>query len=172
MVKAAYDLIGQTFGSLTVVELVSKSNQGKNGTKTKTTWRCKCKCGGEKIATTNNLRAGHTISCGCAPRPFGKGKNNIKWAGGRSIKEGYVVIRSYDHPGTTKAISVHEHVDVMAKFLGRPLLANESVHHLNGIRDDNRLENLELWSKSQPAGQRVTDKIKWAKELLALYEGT
>lgn len=45
----------------------------------------------------------------------------------------------------------------------------ESVHHMNGQRDDNRANNLELWSKSQPSGQRVSDKIRWALELLALY---
>lgn len=63
-----------------------------------------------------------------------------------------------------------EHVVVMSEVLGRPLLDHERVHHLNGDRSDNRRENLELWSVSQPPGQRVSDKIKWAKEILALYQ--
>jgi hypothetical protein len=63
-----------------------------------------------------------------------------------------------------------QHRHVMECQLGRRLLAGESVHHINGDRQDNRIENLELWSRVQPAGQRVADKIAWAKDLLATYE--
>lgn len=59
----------------------------------------------------------------------------------------------------------------MQDYLGRPLLHSETVHHVNGNRSDNRLENLELWSSAQPAGQRVEDKLKWAREIIALYGG-
>jgi hypothetical protein len=67
---------------------------------------------------------------------------------------------------------VLEHRLVMEEMLGRPLTAEESVHHINGQRADNRPENLELWSSSHAKGQRVEDKVAWAKEILALYEPT
>jgi hypothetical protein len=72
-----------------------------------------------------------------------------------------------------------EHRFIMEDLLGRPLRKGETVHHRNGQKADNTTDgplddefksgNLELWSKSQPAGQRVADKIAWARELLALY---
>ena len=58
----------------------------------------------------------------------------------------------------------------MKDALGRYLLPGEQVHHRNGCRDDNRLENLELWVRGQPNGARVEDAIAWAYKILARYE--
>lgn len=87
--------------------------------------------------------------------------------------QGYaLVFIGIGEPGATKSGHILEHRKVMQGILGRPLLADENVHHINGVRDDNRAENLELWSRSQPSGQRVPDKLRWAREFIQLYEGT
>jgi len=61
---------------------------------------------------------------------------------------------------------------VMEEVLGRPLRGDENVHHMNGIKGDNRPGNLEIWITSQPAGQRIPDLLAWAHEIIDRYEET
>lgn len=58
----------------------------------------------------------------------------------------------------------------MESRIGRKLRPGETVHHKNGVRDDNRAENLELWTKNHTPGQRVTDLLAWARQILNEYE--
>jgi hypothetical protein len=88
---------------------------------------------------------------------------------GYIAKSGYKYFGIKGHPLSNIHGRVAEHKLVMFNHIGRPFKKGENVHHINGIRHDNRIENLELWSKSQPSGQRIEDKIQWAKEFLEEY---
>jgi hypothetical protein len=89
-----------------------------------------------------------------ASRLAHKGKRSFNWNGGRHKDHfGYIQIWLPEHPNAKMAGYVHEHRLVMAKKLGRPLHPWEFVHHRNGIKDDNRLRNLELMTKKVHRGK-------------------
>ena len=85
-------------------------------------------------------------------------------------RDGYRVVNRPGHPNARKANGqILEHQWVMAEHLGRPIRNGETVHHRNGIRDDNRIENLELMTSAHPKGQRPADLVAFAREVLARY---
>ena len=164
--KAPHLQPGNKIGNLTLIRITGKSSGGR------LKWLCKCDCGKTVSKVTyyfaNAKRHGTTCSCGCLMFP--KGENSPSWKGGRiKVAGGYIRLRLPYHPNANCVGYVMEHIKVMSDHLGRAILADETVHHKNGIRDDNRLANLELWTSHHCSGQRVTDKVGYAVEILKLY---
>lgn len=93
------------------------------------------------------------------------GENHPSWKGGRTIdSNGYVWIYQPDHPHTISGKQyVFEHRLVMEKHLGRYLKPEEEVHHINGIKSDNRIENLELYETKSKHRKRDWDDKKYRK---------
>lgn len=81
------------------------------------------------------------------------GSKNPAWKGGRLRLLGYILIKKSEHPFRDKKGYVREHRLVVEKFLGRYLLPTEHVHHRNGVKDDNRLENLQIVHGSPHNGE-------------------
>lgn len=162
MSASRVDLTGRRFGRLVVVGPAPDGSDGR------TRWFCSCDCGTVRIAKgilmTRSQKPAR--SCGCLRK---EKTRNRSWRGGRQkTGEGYIRIRALDHPDAVKGY-VLEHRVVMEDHLGRLLTQDETVHHKNCVRDDNRIENLELWSGNHPSGGRVSDKVAWAEEILQLY---
>jgi HNH endonuclease len=115
-------------------------------------------CRGYCAAHYQQLRQGKTLT------PLNQRKGWYK------ASNGYIYIWEPGHPNANRNGYVAEHAKVMAMVLGRPLLPGEEVHHRNRKRDDNRPENLELWTRGQqPPGARVNDLVEEALRVLRLY---
>jgi hypothetical protein len=99
----------------------------------------------------------HGIKCQrTGPR---SGAGHPEWKGGRLYnKDGYVIVWCPEHPTTHKTKKyVLEHRLVMEQHLGRYLTRQEVVHHKNGVKDDNRIENLEVF---QCNGEHLRQTLK------------
>lgn len=148
------DLIGKKYGKLTVIKETGrdKHNQRK--------WSCKCECGKRIETTTASLSMNKRLSCGCY---------RFSRKGRCKIRQGYIEILAPWHPNSNSHGYVKEHILKMVSILKRPLKRGEIIHHKNGIRDDNRIENLELWTQGHPPGQRVSDMIDYCTFYLSQY---
>ncbi len=159
------DLVGRRFGKWVVVGRAD--DRFKNGD---VKWICECDCGIERAVNRRSLIERMSKSCGCGAERL-RGDKDPKWKGSRLTNgQGYVRLYNPTHPNVHADGRVLEHVAVMSEHLGRAIREGETIHHKNGIRDDNRLENLELWASKHPRGQRVEDIVQHAREMLALYE--
>lgn len=161
------DITGQKFNRLKVIK--SEWRNSKSGHKQKG-WVCQCECGNIKWHLTYDLTSGKIKSCGCYNKEIAKermtGPNNLYWKGGKGSinKKGYREIRHGEDRGKL------EHRLVWERHYNVKLKPHQNIHHINGDRKDNRIENLELWDTSQPPGQRVEDKIKFYQELMEEYK--
>lgn len=131
----------------------------KSGSKQRTRYVETCKTCGKKFGTVPS-KAKQYCSRSCAMTGRVRAGEFHKPIGyTRKHPNGYVVIK-------TERGWLFEHRVIMEKFLGRRLTSTEHVHHKNGVRDDNRLENLELWTGKDPLGQCVNDKLDHFEEVL------
>lgn len=97
----------------------------------------------KKLSPEHRLKVIRTLKSG-------KGVKNGNWKGGRILtKDGYVLLRLPEHPNTRSNGYFPEHRYVMEKSLGRILERDEVVHHLNGVKEDNRILNLVLISHKE-----------------------
>lgn len=88
-----------------------------------------------------------------------KGKDSAGWKGGKiKNNQGYFFLLIPEHPLAQKSGYVAEHRVVIERSIGRYLTREEEVHHINGIRDDNRLENLKLMDGGEHARFHALNK--------------
>ena len=162
--KQSSKKIGMIFGCL---KITGTKLQLKKSGKRNYIYTALCKCGKECTITGETLKHSSNPSCGCE-RTYGENAPV-----GHKLKCHdylYIKYRSLPTNGSPWVNYKLEHRYVMEQMIGRELTEFETVHHKNGVKTDNRTENLELWSNRHPKGQRIPDLVEWAKWILETYD--
>jgi hypothetical protein len=150
--------VGSIFGRWTVIapaEGYTKNRQSR--------WLCRCECLIEKVVASSALRTGKSVSCGCYRNEKSATRCRARLMGRRLDSQGYVHVY-------VNGRYRREHMVIVESRLGRKLLADETVHHKNGIRSDNTDTNLEIRVRAKhPHGASVEELLEWADELILRY---
>lgn len=155
------NLLNKRFGRLLVVE-------GINSTGGRMKWKCQCDCGNSIILGGYKLTSGNNKSCGCLrlENSVARIENynaNKERKQKRINNYGYRVVLDPESPQANVRGEQLEHRKIMAEHIGRPLRHDEVVHHINGNKLDNRIENLQILTRSEHQRIHITERWKEIK---------
>lgn len=161
MSRKVIDLTGKRFGRLVAIKRAGTDKSRYM------LWLCVCDCGVKKAIRGSSLRNDHTKSCGCLQKEVARqraiemaGNKSPSWKGGRlKHSGGYTKVMHKGHSRADNKGYVLEHVLVWEEANGHSLPKGATLHHINGIRNDNRIENLEVWTGKHPMGVRIKDMM-------------
>ena len=152
VIKILVQMEGRKIGRLTFI-----SHEGHGY------WRCQCDCGNVVVVNGSTVRSGNRISCGCYRKETAtiqaRKNSQDKFVGVFINNLGYRMIHVPNHPNANIRGYVLEHRLVMEKAIGRYLTADEVVHHKNHDKLDNRIENLELLTRSEHQSMHMKERL-------------
>ena len=148
--------IDSVYGKWTVIEEASPRVMA--GGRKHPRHLCMCECGTKRVVDDNAILYGNSKSCGCTRKTTNahlKRKVN---------KKRYITVHEPENENSDENGYAAEHRLVMSEYIGRTLSANEVVHHVNGNKHDNRLDNLVLF-KNRKEHSDFHDSAKIKKTL-------
>jgi hypothetical protein len=163
--KKAVVNIGDKFQRWTIIKEVERKNRSRRVL-------CECSCGKIREQYLSNIKTGGSVSCGCySVEQLNKRQHLIKrrhsenhpnYKGGHIRKDGYLLV-------SEKGVLTYAHRVIMEKKLNRKLSFDETIHHIDGNRSNNNIENLLLISRSEHSKQYHSGKLNIKKNNEILF---